>query len=53
MDLIDLIDQNHNVARKKSQRLRMKQGHTKTKKSRMIRVQKSDINQTDILETGI
>lgn len=48
MDQIDLLEQNHNVARKKAQRLREKQDHIKTKKSRVFRVQKRN----DILESG-
>ena len=53
MDLNDVIEQNHDVGRKKGQRLREKQNHITTKKSRLVRVHTSDINEADILERDI
>ena len=52
MDLIDLMV-NHNVGKKKGQRLRENQDRVTTKKPRMVKVWKSDTNETDILEIGI
>lgn len=53
MDLIDLMEQNHNVGRRKGWRLREKQGHIKTKKSRITGVQKRDISETLIFQEGL